>query len=47
MQRIAEVYITDYAPPAWVFSSWLGVTDKGKRVAEALQAEPGNATDPA
>jgi hypothetical protein len=38
IQKISDVYITQYDdPPAWVFSAWIKLTDKGERVARALE----------
>jgi hypothetical protein len=39
MQRIADLYVPHYDdPPAWVFSSWIRITDKGREAARALEA---------
>jgi len=38
LQKISDVYVSQYDdPPAWVWSSWMALTDKGRNVAEALQ----------
>jgi hypothetical protein len=38
IQRISDVYVAKYDdPPAWVWSAWMELTDKGERVARALQ----------
>jgi hypothetical protein len=38
IQKISDVYVAQYDdPPAWVFSVWLELTDKGERVARALE----------
>lgn len=38
IQKISDAYITQYDdPPAWVWSAWMELTDKGERVARALQ----------
>jgi hypothetical protein len=38
IQRISDVYVVHYDdPPAWVFSAWMELTDKGERVARALE----------
>ena len=40
IQKISDVYITQYDdPPAWVFSAWIKLTDKGERVARALEED--------
>jgi hypothetical protein len=37
IQRISDVYVVHYDdPPAWVFSAWMELAEKGKRVARAL-----------
>jgi hypothetical protein len=41
MRRISEVYVAEYDdPPAWIWFSWMKLTDKGRHVAEALSADP-------
>jgi hypothetical protein len=38
IQKISDVYLAHYDdPPAWVFSAWMELTDKGERVARALE----------
>jgi hypothetical protein len=38
IQKISDVYVAHYDdPPAWVFSVWMELTDKGERVARALE----------
>ncbi len=38
MQKISDVYVTHYDDkPAWVWFAWMELTDKGKRVARALE----------
>ncbi|WP_235215859.1 hypothetical protein [Mycobacterium kyorinense] len=40
MQRITDWYVPHYDdPPAWVFSSWIKITDKGRQVARELEAK--------
>ncbi|WP_235216024.1 hypothetical protein [Mycobacterium kyorinense] len=39
IQKISNVYITQYDdPPAWVWSAWMELTDKGRQVARKLEA---------
>ncbi|ORA19549.1 hypothetical protein BST12_17150 [Mycobacterium angelicum] len=36
LQKISDVYVSRYDdPPAWVWSSWMALTDKGRSVAES------------
>ncbi len=43
LQKISDVYITHYDDkPAWVWSTWMELTDKGERVARALEEEARN-----
>jgi hypothetical protein len=38
IQRISDVYVAKYDhPPAWVWSAWMELTDKGQRLARALE----------
>jgi len=38
IQKISDVYVTHYDDkPAWVWFAWMELTDKGKRVARALE----------
>lgn len=38
IQKISDVYVGHYDdPPAWVFSAWMELTEKGERVARALE----------
>jgi hypothetical protein len=38
IQKISNVYVAHYDdPPAWVFSARMELTDKGERVARALE----------
>jgi hypothetical protein len=40
MRRISEVYVGEYDdPPAWIWFSWMKLTDKGRHAAEALSAD--------
>lgn len=37
IRKIAVLYVTHYDdPPAWVFSAWMKLTDKGERVVHTL-----------
>jgi hypothetical protein len=37
IQSISDVYVAHYDdPPAWAFSAWMELTEKGERVARAL-----------
>lgn len=38
IQKISDAYVAHYDdPPAWVWSAWMELTDKGERAARALQ----------
>jgi hypothetical protein len=38
IQKISDVYVAKYDdPPAWVWSAWMELTDKGERLARALE----------
>jgi hypothetical protein len=38
MQKISELYVTRYDdPPAWVWSTWMELTDKGRQAARELE----------
>ena len=38
IQKISDVYVAKYAdPPAWVWSAWMELTDKGERLARGLE----------
>lgn len=44
MQQLADAYVTHHGDTAeWVFSYWLNLTDKGRRI--ALSTEQGRAVD--
>jgi hypothetical protein len=38
IQKISDAYVANYDdPPAWAWSVWMELSDKGKRVARALK----------
>ena len=38
IHKISDVYVAKYDdPPAWVWSAWMELTEKGERVARALE----------